>query len=397
MKENARSCLKVAIEQHFLEVEGKVYTDIAFDYAYWREYLGVFDRVEPVARVGEADKVPDGWVRADGPGVGFHKVYDYLGFWSFLRHWPRVLRDCAKAVSRPGPVLLRMGNVSLMCWLNLIIMGRPYAFELVGHAGQGATTVENVQILGLGRMICFVQHYLCRIQAALAKCASYVSRYVQSLYPTRTRREWRFSGVKLPDSAFGRPRSESDFEHSPKRIVSVGRIEPEKGHHVLVQAAAELRRRGMDDFSVDIIGPGSQIDKLKELAGRLGLSDRCRILGKVAPGDPLRKHLDEADVFVLPSLTEGMPRALLEAMARGVPAVGSRTGGVVELLLPEDTVTPGDAMELADKLEEALRDPPRLCRMSEHAVATAGQYHQDRMNQQKHEFWECIKNSCRGG
>lgn len=389
------SCaLAVAIEQHFVEVEGKVYTDIAFDYDYWREYLEVFDRVEPVARVGKADKVPDGWVRADGPGVRFHKVCDYLGFWSFLRHWPRVLRDCARALGQPGPVLLRMGNISLMCWLYLVLNGRPYAFEVVGHAGQGATMVKNVQIFKLGHLIGFIQHYLCRVQAAGAACASYVSQYVRSLYPARRGREWVFSSVKLPEDVFCVPREAKAFKHEPHRIVSVGRIEPEKGHHILIQAMAELGRKGESRVTLDIVGPGSQIEPLKQLCGELGLADRVRLLGRIPPGEPIRDLLDQADLFVLPSLTEGMPRALLEAMARGVPAIGSRAGGIVELLPSESLVEPGDPQALADKIATVLDDSERLADMSQKGVAVARKYRQDVMDARKRKFWRCIQRTC---
>lgn len=389
--------LKVAIEQHFLEVEGKIYTDIAFDYGYWREYLEVFDRVEPVARVGEADKVPDGWVRADGPGVRFHKVCDYLGFWSFLLHWPIVLRDCARSLGRPGPVLLRMGNISLMCWLYLVLNGRPYAFEVVGHAGQGATMVKNVQVFKLGLLIGFVQHYLCRVQAAGAACASYVSQYVRSLYPTRNGREWVFSSVKLPEGVFCTPREADAFRHTPLRIVSVGRIEPEKGHHVLIEAMAELGRRGESEITLDIVGPGSQIEPLKQLCGKLGLVNHVCLLGKIPPGEPVRDVLDRADLFVLPSLTEGMPRALLEAMARGVPAIGSRAGGIVELLPPESLVEPGDVKALAEKIAMVLAVPERLADMSQKGVAVARKYSQNVMDARKRKFWRCIQKTCISG
>jgi len=89
--------LLVAIEQHFLEYKNDIYTDIAFAYPYWQEYLQVFDRVFPIARVRKVDTIPDGWQRADGKNVEFVKMTDYLGFWDFLRKLPKILNDCRKA------------------------------------------------------------------------------------------------------------------------------------------------------------------------------------------------------------------------------------------------------------------------------------------------------------
>ena|GEM_PF-3963808 len=69
----ADAVLKVAIEQHLLEAAGKMNTDTAFSYDYWREYLEVFGRVVPIARVGSVGKVPEGWIRAS---VTYHLKSD---------------------------------------------------------------------------------------------------------------------------------------------------------------------------------------------------------------------------------------------------------------------------------------------------------------------------------
>jgi glycosyltransferase involved in cell wall biosynthesis len=379
--------LKVAIEQHFLEIEGKVYTDIAFDYKYWQEYLEVFDEVQPIARVGRSKKVPSGWVRADGARVKFHKVYDYLGFWDFLKSFPRVLRDCRNALHEPSCVLLRMGNITIMCWLVLLCQKRPYAFEGIGHAGIAPAKVKNVQFLKLGYFIGWVLHYLCRMVASHAVCASYVSKYVQRLYPTRTGQEWIFSSVKLPPEAFASPRQESDFQHNSKRILSVGRVEPEKGHHILIKALAELKRRGVPTFRLDIVGPGSQIPLLTKLAFDEGIGDRVNFMGQVPPGSSLWAIMDQADLFILPSLTEGLPRALIEVMARGIPCLGSRTGGVPELLPDEWLVTPGNPTNLADLIQQCINSPRQLSQMSSTVIEIAKKYRYDEMQRQKLEFW----------
>ena len=71
----------VVIEMHFIEYQGSIYTDIAFAYPYWKEYLQIFDEVCAVARVKKINTLPDGLQRADGEKVEFMKIRDYLGFW----------------------------------------------------------------------------------------------------------------------------------------------------------------------------------------------------------------------------------------------------------------------------------------------------------------------------
>ncbi len=88
----------------------------------------------------------------------------------------------------------------------------------------------------------------------------------------------------------------------------------------------------------------------------------------------MRSQLDQADLFVLPSRQEGLPRALLEAMARALPAIGSTAGGIPELLPPEDLVAPADIGALAAKIAEVLTDPARLQAMSARNLAKARGY-----------------------
>ena len=186
----------VAIEQHFSEYEGHIYTDIAFSYQYWKEYSSVFDEVRPIARVQKVDELPSDWQRADGPGVIFMKVRNYLGFWDFLKKFCGVLMDTYRVTCSKGCYLLRMGNISTFCWIWLFLKRRPYAFEVVGHAGKSVLMVKNVQEFGLAKLIASINHMLTRLQAKFAQCCSYTSQYVRGLYPSSNKaNEWVFSSV----------------------------------------------------------------------------------------------------------------------------------------------------------------------------------------------------------
>lgn len=143
-------------------------------------------------------------------------------------------------------------------------------------------------------------------------------------------------------------------------VVCAARLEAVKGVEHLVRAAALLPRA-----RVAIAGDGPLLEQLRELAVELGLSDRLALLGRVTPVAPL---LAAADVVVLPSRSEGLPMAALEAMALGKPVVASRVGGLPEAV--EDGVTgvlvpPSDPDALAAALAELLGDPERARAMGE--------------------------------
>lgn len=141
-------------------------------------------------------------------------------------------------------------------------------------------------------------------------------------------------------------------------IGAVGRLVPIKGHSLLLQAASLLAQRGVD-VSVALAGDGPELECLRSVAASSGLASRVFFVGacKEVPD-----FLNALDVFVLPSISEGMSNTLLEAMSSGVAVVASRVGGNVELI--EDGVSGllfdvGDVAGLAEQLSHLLATPER--------------------------------------
>jgi colanic acid/amylovoran biosynthesis glycosyltransferase len=142
------------------------------------------------------------------------------------------------------------------------------------------------------------------------------------------------------------------------RILYIGRLVPEKGQTVLLEAMAELVRRG-HDISATLAGEGVLKPELKKMAKRLGLGDRVALPGAVGQHQ-LRDLYEEATIFCLPSFGEGVPIVLMEAMAMEVPPISTRIAGIPELIEHERSgllVPPGRADELTEALESLLTDP----------------------------------------
>lgn len=157
-------------------------------------------------------------------------------------------------------------------------------------------------------------------------------------------------------SVFRLPDSERDAQ--VPEILTVGRLVPVKGQALLVEAMAELRRRGLE-ARLTIVGDGPQMPELRSLAKRLGVEDRIELAGAVGQNE-IRSYYARADVFALPSLAEGLPVVLIEALAMGIPVVASRITGIPELVeegVSGLLVTPGRSDELAGALETLLAEP----------------------------------------
>jgi len=146
------------------------------------------------------------------------------------------------------------------------------------------------------------------------------------------------------------------MNHVP-RIISVGRLVEFKGFEHVIDACAELARRGFD-FSCDIIGDGPLRDRLRLKVDSLNLSSRVNLLGSLSQGAVLEK-LQTADLFTLASVTDSegasdvFPTVIVEAMASARPVVSTRLAGIPESGL---LVSPADTTALTEALQKLLCD-----------------------------------------
>lgn len=139
------------------------------------------------------------------------------------------------------------------------------------------------------------------------------------------------------------------------RLVCVGRLSPEKGHRVLLEALGRLAAEGLA-FELDLVGDGELRPELEALAQRLGIPSRVRFLGWLDSAG-VRAEIRAARALVLPSLAEGLPVVLMEALGLGRPAVASAVGGIPELIEDGRTgwlVPPGSERHLAEALRAVL-------------------------------------------
>jgi glycosyltransferase involved in cell wall biosynthesis len=141
-----------------------------------------------------------------------------------------------------------------------------------------------------------------------------------------------------------------------KVITFIGRCERDKGIYELFEVFAVLH--DMLGLCLLIVGDGGDSSGIRQMAADRGLAGKVFLTGKV-PHDDIPKYLNMSDVFVLPSYSEGMPNALLEAMACGLPIVATRVGGIPEVITHEREgllCEPEDTISLRECIERILRN-----------------------------------------
>ena len=383
--------LTIVLEQRFDRTpDGRVWTATGYAHAFWDRYLEVFARVRVVARVREVPGVQPGWMRVDGQRVEVVPVHYYVGPAGYLRGRRRVGAQVRAAVQWPGAVILRSGVLGGIASRYLAALGRPYAMEIVG---------DPYEVFAPGVLAHPARRYFrwrftrdMKRQCAGAGLAVYVTRRtLQARYPCPAGMVG-VSDVELPPEALvTAPRAPRELRDGVLEILFVGSLEQlYKGPDVLV-AAVERCARGGADVRLTVVGDGRYRGQLEAMAAEAGVGGRVRFLGSLPGGAAVRERMDAADLFVLPSRTEGMPRALIEAMARGLPCIGSRVGGIPELLAEPDMVPPGDVDALAAKIQEVANDAGLRAAMSARSLTVAREYQDHLLNEQRRQFLRSVR------
>ncbi|MDQ6861798.1 MAG: glycosyltransferase family 4 protein [Verrucomicrobiota bacterium] len=383
----------VTCPQHFLRTpDGNVWTDGQFPYAFWTRYLSVFDGVRIVGRVREVAAVPEAAQLAGGEGVSFIEVPDYHGPQQYLLRAPQVIAATARAVKNGDAVVLRApGEIGTWLVRHIRRKPRPYGVEVVSDPFDvfAPKAVEHP-------FRPFFRWWFCRNlrrECESACAAAYVTeRALQNRYPAgEDAFVTHYSSIDLPATAFvEQPRPKSVLNRRA-RLVFIGTLaQMYKAPDVLIDAVAACARNSVD-LELVMIGSGKHLAELQAQAVRLGIGERIHFRGQINSPAAVREELDRADLFVLPSRQEGLPRAIIEAMARALPCVGSTVGGFSELLPEEDLVPPNDSSALAQKIAKVLRNPERMAQMSARNLAKAQEYEAQVLNARRQQFYRHVR------
>jgi phosphatidyl-myo-inositol dimannoside synthase len=375
--------------------DGVVWGPPAYGLPLWRRYLEVFSSALVAARVADVGEPSAGSVRASDPLVEFCRLPSYAGASGLLRCVPRLCRAVAAGLDAAPALIVRAP--SPLAWLvgrTATAAARPFAAEIVGDSDQVFSPgAFRHPLRGAIRQVAV------RAERQIARDA------VAVLYVTREILQRRYPTGGLAFAASDAVLDDAAFEESVRPglgaaasfvIVAVGGLDqPFKGTGVLLQAVARLRRAGAR-VTLRIVGGGRLLPMFRQEAERLGIGACVEFLGQ-QDRTGVRDALDSAHLFVLPSLTEGLPRALLEAMARGLAAVATRVGGVPELLPDSCLVTPRDAVALADRIGQMMADQGTMRRLGEQNRELARRHHERLQAPVRREFLRAVSRASANG
>lgn len=399
--------LLVSTEQRYeIAPDGSYWSQGGLTYDFWRRYLDVFDEVHIFARAQNSIINISEMARADGPNVKFVPVPYFVGVGGFIHAMHGVFQSAQLALKPRMAIILRIPSL-LATVLEREIQKRslPYGVEVIGDADQ-VFAARNLRI-PFRRIIRLWAKENQRRQCWNAAAASYVTDHVlQKLYPCKK------AGIAVSDVGLSKiwtddritrqvpryTRQEDYAKSGPDslvgnlgpcrrvRLIFVGTLEQlYKGPDLAIAAVAELVRYNID-VELIVVGGGKFLSDLQKLATRLEIENRIIFKGSLSNPEHVRNELDQSDIFIMPSRTEGMPRAMIEAMARGLPCIGANVGGIPELLDRDSLIPKDDYISLAHKIRELVLDDAKYRVMSSRSLSRAADFTAERLYAKRSKF-----------
>ncbi len=248
------------------------------------------------------------------------------GIWGAIRRWSHWQRQLQSLTDRPQAFILRLpGQIGSNLGQLLRRRQLPFGVEAVGDPAAVFAPGIYRHPLRPGIRLCFQRSMRQLCQSAIA--ASYVTaKHLQTQYPPNEHAfTTHYSSIELPRKAFvDLPRDYLQRPY-PLQLINVATMSQRyKGQQDLIQAISICVRSGRP-VQLALVGDGRFRAALEAQVHRARLTDQIRFLGRLPAGTVIRQALDQADLFVLPSLTEGLPRVLIEAQARAA-LLGNSSG-----------------------------------------------------------------------
>ena len=163
-----------------------------------------------------------------------------------------------------------------------------------------------------------------------------------------------------------------------------------KGQDTAIKAISLLKNK----FNIELhfLGSGDKENWI-DLIKQYGVENRVFFDGTLPSGDPVYNWLDNMDIYLQPSLTEGLPRSVIEAMSRGCPVIGTEAGGIPELLQKELVIKKKDYKDLAIKIEKLLNDKKMMEKIAKENFEEAKKYNKSLLNEKRRKFIEEVYNN----
>lgn len=371
----------------FQTPDGKVWTPNLHRYDWWSRLLDVFSDVLVVARVDFVESVPGDFSRADGYGVKFYKLPYYIGPLGWVANYRKIISEINKINFFGSAVILSMpGIISYLVYRSL--NGYPYSVYVIGDPNMVFSRGVSKHPLRPIIRYLFTRHQ--KTVCHNASVISYVTKNdLQKRYPTQKKnKNFRFSDVDLNINDYAN-KGKKYVKSKKIKLVFVGMFfELYKNQLNLIGALKILKKFDLD-FELSMIGDGRYLNICKKMAQKLSL-ENVSFLGAL-PKWKMIDQMRKSDIFILPSRAEGLPRAIIQAMAQGIVCLATNVGGISDILNPEQLIKTGSPIDIANKIIDLSMNPKEMTRIASRNLKLSKQFSESNQQKKRVEFYNQIR------
>lgn len=354
-----------------------------------KRYLSEFDSVTIVGRLFDVEDHEAKPVT--GKSAFFRAIPGYVGPKEFIKGLPKTLKTLWDLDLKDTIVFLRTpGTIPFIFSIILTLKRKKFVVEVVA---------DPHDQLSKGAVVHPIRAFFQKLYTSFLKwqCrkaigAAYVTRYsLQKRYPPRSEINTHYTSLNLGNDWFvSEPRTYSE-KLKTINLMNVGMmVQLYKAQDVILHAVEILISKGVS-CHISFMGDGEYKRQLQDMAEKLGIIENVTFLGKLSDREQIKAQLDNSDIFILPSRQEGLPRAMIEAMSRALPCIGTNVGGIAELIDEECIIDVNNAEALAECIAMLANSPEKLTKHSSRNLNVSKDYKGSTVQERRETFYRAVK------
>ena len=328
----------------------KLFTAVGLPEIYFDRFLDSdFKHVKILSRLNktqESSIIRHGFIEIKNTFIShvFDKKISYKSFLSIV-----FIKKVLQEIEKSDLVVLSIPSIFgayIFILMSIFYRGKKFAVEVAADSNQFSSKTG-------GKIITRLFDKLMPLAAKRASGAAYVSDFLRKKYPNM-KTELVSSNVNIKSFRQRTPIVNPIIEKANINIGFAGGIVKRKGIETILKAIKELNRNDIKNLKMHFMGGHDDRDWLS-IANEIGIASEIALLGMLETSE-MTKILDDCDIYLQPSHSEGLPRATIEAMSRGLPVIATKLPGFSELLHEEMLINIDDHLSLAKKIKEIVSD-----------------------------------------
>lgn len=384
-------------DHRFFNMNGEFYSNGGLSKSVLERYTKVFEELHVLSRqvkIVDEDKLKKSLSLSSGTNIHFIDVPDYMSL-KKIKNFLSAKQTLEKNIKKCDGLIIRLPSQNGYNAVKIAEKyNKNYIIELVGCPYDALKNYGGLT----SKILAPIEYIKCKKIIKNSKQTLYVTKnFLQSRYPTNGNSiNCSNVNIDIESQSVIKQRmkkiNKSLNQNSHLKIGMIGGLNNKyKGFDTAIKALSNLKTNFEQPVKLHILGGGNSSD-LQELVRKYGLEKYVFFDGTLPSGEMVNNWIDELDILIHPSRTEGLPRSVVEGMSRGCPVLASNVGGIPELIESKYLFEPDDYLKLSSMLNKYISNKEELYKMGLENFETSKKYDRVILDERRTKFLTEFKN-----